>query len=124
MILKPIIVTLCGSTRFKDQFTEWQLKETLVGKIVLTIGCNMRSDSEIFGQLSPGELRLTKARLDILHLHKIALSDEILVLNVGGYIGESTEREIEYARSIGVEIKYIEPDGGNEVVSEPIRIGG
>jgi len=106
---KPIIVTLCGSTKFKDSFTEWQLKETLEGKIVLTIGCNMRSDSEIFGRLSPEELRITKARLDILHLHKIALSDEILVLNVGGYIGESTEREIIYALSIGVKVRYLLP---------------
>ena len=109
MRIKPKIVCLCGSTRFKDQFTEWQLRETLDGKIVLTIGCNMKSDTEIFGRLSPAELRLTKARLDILHFHKIALSDEILVLNVGGYIGESTEREIVYAESIGVDVRYLEP---------------
>lgn len=106
---KPKVVCLCGSTRFKDQFTEWQLKETLNGKIVLTIGCNMKSDPDIFGHLSPEELRLTKSKLDILHLHKIALSDEVLVLNVGGYIGESTEREIVYAESIGVDVNYLEP---------------
>ena len=106
--LKPIVVTLCGSTKFKDYFTHWQLSETLAGKIVLTIGCNMKSDAEIFGQLSPEELRLTKARLDVLHFRKIDLSDEILVLNVGGYIGESTEREIEYAKSIGVKVRYSE----------------
>ena len=107
--MKPIIVTLCGSTRFNDSFTEWQFKETLEGKIVLTIGCSMKTDTEIFGQLSPEDLRLTKARLDILHLHKIAMSDEILVLNIDGYIGESTEREIEYAKSIGVKVRYLEP---------------
>lgn len=105
---RPTIVTLCGSTKFKDRFTQAQLEETLAGKIVLTIGCNMKSDTEIFGNLTPLELRLIKAKLDILHLHKIAMSDEILVLNVGGYIGESTEREIEYAKSIGIKIRYIE----------------
>lgn len=106
---RPTIVTLCGSTRFKDAFTDAQLRETLAGKIVLTIGCNLRSDSEIFKNLSPLELRLIKARLDILHFHKIAISDEILVLNVSGYIGESTEREIEFAKSIGIRINYLEP---------------
>ncbi|MBA7704347.1 hypothetical protein ES703_113152 [subsurface metagenome] len=105
---KPTVVTLCGSTKFDDAFTEAQLKETLAGKIVLTIGCNVKSGSEIFNSLSPEALRLTKAKLDILHLHKITLSDEILVLNVDGYIGESTEREIVYAKSIGVEVKYLE----------------
>ena len=83
---KPIIVTLCGSTKFKEQFTEWQLKETLAGKIVLTIGCNLRSDQEIFASYSPSELRIIKAKLDILHLHKIAISDEILVLIVWCFI--------------------------------------
>lgn len=107
--MKPIIVTLCGSTKFKDAFTEWQLRETLEGKIVLTIGCNMKSDTEIFEGYSPEQLRMVKARLDILHLHKIAISDEILVLNVGGYVGESTEREIVYADSVGVKIRYLEP---------------
>jgi len=107
---RPTIVTLCGSTKFKDAFTDAQLQETLAGKIVLTIGCNLREDNEIFKDLSTAELRLVKAKLDILHLHKIAMSDEILVLNVGGYIGESTEREIEYARSIGVKIRYLEDE--------------
>ena len=106
--MRPTIVTLCGSTKFKEQFTEHQLKETLAGHIVLTIGCNIRSDQEIFASYSASGLRLIKAKLDILHLHKIAISDEILVLNVGGYIGESTEREIEYAKSIGVRIRYLE----------------
>jgi len=106
--MKPIILTLCGSTRFKEAFTEWQLKETLKGKIVLIIGCDLKSDSEIFGSMSPEELRLIKAKLDVLHFHKIAMSDEVLVLNVRGYIGESTEREIEYARSIGVRVFYLE----------------
>jgi len=108
--MKPKIVTLCGSTKFKDYFVEANLRETLAGKIVLSIGCDMKSDTEIFEWYSPEQLRLIKARLDILHFHKIALSDEILVLDIGGYIGESTEREIEYARSIGIIIRYWESE--------------
>lgn len=119
--MKPTVVTLCGSTRFSKEFTEWQLKETLAGHIVLTIGCNMRTDQEVFGQCPPEELRLIKARLDILHLHKIAMSDEILVLNVGGYIGESTEREIEYAKSIGVRVRYLESQQANPAQVERLQ---
>ena len=105
---KPIIVCLCGSTRFGDQFASSQLEETLAGKIVLSIGCNMKSDHDIFGHLSLSEIRLIKERLDVLHFAKIDLADEILVLNVGGYIGESTEREIEYAAMRGKRIRYFQ----------------
>lgn len=105
---KPKIVTLCGSTRFSEAYQKAQLEETLAGRIVLTIGCNMRTDKDIFEDMPEPELRRTKARLDILHLRKIDISDEILVLNVGGYIGESTEREIEYAQSIGLKVRYLE----------------
>jgi hypothetical protein len=105
---RPVIVCLCGSTRFKEQFTDCQLSETIAGRIVLTIGCNMKSDQQIFGHLEPKELRAIKARLDVLHFAKIDLADEILVLNVNRYIGESTEREIEYAAMRGKKIRYIE----------------
>jgi len=104
---QPIIVCLCGSTRFKDAFTEAQLDETLAGKIVLTIGCSLRDDKDIFGDLSEADLRLVKARLDVLHFAKIDLADEILVLNVDGYIGESTEREIVYAIMRGKGVRYL-----------------
>lgn len=104
---RPKIVCLCGSTKFKDAFTEAQLNETLDGKIVLTIGCSLRSDDEIFEHKSKSQLRLIKAKLDVLHFAKIDLADEILVLNVDHYIGESTEREIEYAKMRGKEIRYL-----------------
>ncbi len=108
VIRRPKIVCLCGSTKFKEQFIKSQLDETLMNKIVLTIGCNMRDDAEIFKDLSSSEFRLVKAKLDVLHFCKIDLADEILVLNVGGYIGESTEREIEYAKIHGKTIRYLE----------------
>lgn len=106
---RPTIVCLCGSTRFHDAFAKAQSDETVAGRIVLTIGCNTHSDEELFAHLSPADFRSLKARLDVLHLHKIDLADEILVLNVGGYIGESTEREIVYAQSRDKRVRYLEP---------------
>lgn len=106
--MKPIIVCLCGSTRFKDVFGEINLKETLDGKIVLSIGCDTKSDDEIFNKLPEWEKENIKARLDHLHLKKIELADEVLILNVGGYIGESTRNEINYAKSLNKKIRYLE----------------
>src|SRR5438270_9679989 len=106
---KPIIVCLCGSTRFGDAFAKAQLDETLAGKIVLTIGCNMRSDAHLFAHLSDDERAETKRKLDELHLRKIDMADEVYVLNVGGYIGESTTIEIRYAIEHHKPIRFLEP---------------
>lgn len=103
---QPTIVCLCGSTRFKDTFSQAQLEETLAGKIVLTIGCNMKSDTEIFSHLSDSEFTKIKAGLDELHFRKIELADEVLILNVDGYIGESTRNELNYATELGKIIRY------------------
>src|SRR5947209_1709015 len=105
---RPTIVTLCGSTRFSEAFRQANLEETLAGKIVLTVGCDMRSDTDIFAGLAPDQLAEVKRQLDQLHLAKIDLSDEILVLNVDGYIGESTQRELEHARRTGKRVRYLE----------------
>jgi hypothetical protein len=105
---RPVVVCLCGSTKFKDTFVKANLEETLKGKIVLSIGCDMRTDQELFGKMTEDELRLTKAKLDILHFQKIELADEVLILNVGGYMGESTQRERLYAESLGKVIRYWE----------------
>jgi hypothetical protein len=109
---KPTIVCLCGSTRFGEAFHDANLRETLAGNIVLTIGCDRKSDSELFGHLSPDELFVIKEGFDELHLRKIDLADEILVLNVGGYIGESTRKEIAYAFSHHKKIRWLEPGSG------------
>lgn len=105
---KPIVVTLCGSTRFSDAFREANLRLTLEGRIVLSIGCDMRSDAWVFGDVEPHVLDRVKRDLDKLHKRKIDLSDEILVLNVGGYIGDSTRSEIEYARVHGKVVRFLE----------------
>ncbi len=106
---RPIIVCLCGSTRFSEAFTRAQLKETLAGKIVLTIGCNMKTDQEIFTGMSRQELKSTKTKLDQLHFRKIEMADEILILNVGGYIGLSTCDELYYAKALNKPIRFLEP---------------
>ena len=111
---QPIIVCLCGSTRFSQAYQKANLDETLAGKIVLTIGCDMRSDAALFEHLSDAEREDIKLKLDALHCRKIDLADEILVLNVGGYIGESTRREIAYAESTGTRIRFLEPFVGSD----------
>lgn len=103
---RPTIVCLCGSTRFAATFHEANLRETLAGRIVLTVGCDTKSDADLrlAGELTEED----KVRLDELHLRKIGLADEILVLNVGGYIGQSTRREIAYARRLGKRVRWWE----------------
>lgn len=112
---RPIIVTLCGSTRFSEAYQKANLEETLAGKIVLTIGCDMRSDKELFEGKSQQELIEIKEKLDRLHLWKVALADEVLILNVGNYVGSSTARELECARELGKVIRFLEPE--RELVS-------
>jgi hypothetical protein len=109
MVTKPVIVCLCGSTRFSAAFQKAQFEETMAGKIVLTIGCNMKSDAELFKDYSENELKEIKIRLDELHRRKIDLADEVLILNVGGYIGESTGGELANARKHRKIIRFLEP---------------
>ena len=106
---RPTIVCLCGSTRFMDAFRRASLEETLGGKIVLSIGCDLRdSDFETFTQEHLAEI---KVELDELHLRKIDLADEVFILNVGGYIGKSTRIELNYAKEKGKRIRFLElPD--------------
>lgn len=111
---KPRIVCLCGSTRFSQAYQQANLQETLAGRIVLTIGCDMRSDAALFASMLPEELDVIKRNLDILHCRKIDLADEILVLNVDGYIGQSTRNEIEYAKQQGKHIRYLETPAPSE----------
>ncbi len=101
--MKPIIVVLCGSTRFKSEFEKATFIETLAGKIVLSVGCYPHSDKKL--QLTVEQ----KAKLDELHLQKIDLADEVLILNKDGYIGESTNRELLYAIEKQKRIRFLEP---------------
>ena len=102
MVGKYPVITLCGSTRFKEQFLEAQKHLTLEGNIVISVG--------LFGHSGDNEVWTegTKQMLDDMHKRKIDLADSIYVINVGGYIGESTRSEIEYARKNGKRIEYLE----------------
>lgn len=96
------VITLCGSTRFKDQFIEVQKRLTLEGNIVISVG--------LFGHSGDDEVwtKGTKEMLDKMHKRKIDMADAIYVINVGGYIGESARSEIEYAIRNGKEVRFLE----------------
>jgi hypothetical protein len=108
---EPITVVHCGSTtRAREAFEEWRLKDTLAGKKVFTIGAH-KNDNDL--AITPEQA----IELDILHLSKIDDADEVLILNVGRYIGESTQRELEYAQRLGKQIRWLEPPEEEEVTS-------
>jgi len=107
---RPTITVLCGSTRFGHTFQEQNLRLTMAGHIVLSIGCDTRSDHELWRDLDEAAVNELKNKLDELHKRKIDLADEVLVLNVGGYIGQSTRSEIMYAAKAGRPVRYLEED--------------
>ncbi|WP_045315155.1 hypothetical protein [Lentzea aerocolonigenes] len=95
MPYRPEIVCICGSTRFVDELRAANRRLTLAGAIVV-------SPTEAGEQITNEQ----KAALDALHLDKIDLADRVLVVNPGGYIGESTSREIAHARATGKPISF------------------
>lgn len=112
----PKVVCLCGSTKFKKEFEEITMDESLKGHVVLSVGCFAHHDNI---RISDKE----KEELDILHKRKIDMADEIIVINVNGYIGDSTKSEIKYAKEHGKSIVYlVEPgwyeDGTEEELGE------
>ena len=111
----PEIVCLCGSTRFGEAFRIVEFEETLKGNIVLTIGCNMKSDNDLFGNMAEPAKEAIKNKLDELHLRKIDLADRIKFLNVGGYIGTSTKRELKYSKNHNKKIEFLEPIGAPNI---------
>ena len=94
------VVTLCGSTKFKDQFIESQKKLTLAGFIVIS-PCYFEHSGDTLSELQ-------KYVITDMHMRKIDMSDMIYVINVGGYIGEGTKAEIEYAKEHNKKIIYLE----------------
>lgn len=103
------VITLCGSTRFKDEFMKAQKDLTLNGNIVISVGLFGHSgDNEVWENMDEGTLTKTKEMLDDMHKRKIDMADEIFVINVNGYIGSSTKSEIEYAIKTGKKVNYLE----------------
>lgn len=98
--MKRNIVCLCGSTKFKEAFEKANRDESLKGSIVLTVVQFSHHD----------KLNVTDAQKEIfdsLHFDKIELADEVFVLDVNGYIGDSTRREIEYAEKLNKTVRYL-----------------
>ena len=96
------VITLCGSTKFKEQFMEVQKRLSLQGNIVISVGLFGHSgDQEVWDEG-------VKEMLDDMHKRKIDMADGIFVINVGGYIGSSTRSEIEYAKAHHKTIEYLE----------------
>lgn len=93
------VITLCGSTKFKDEFMKAQKKLTLQGNIVISVG--------LFGHSGDVITDEQKVMLDDMHKRKIDMADEIFVINVNGYIGNSTRSEIEYANKTGKKVNYL-----------------
>jgi hypothetical protein len=107
------VITLCGSTRFPDAFALANMHLSLQGHIVIGLGMLGHADEPRGARFltSDGdESTPEKQGLDELHFRKIDLSDEIYVVNVGGYIGSSTRREIAYAITHGKEIRWMFPE--------------
>ena len=114
MVGKYPVITLCGSTRFKDEFMMMQKKLTLEGNIVISVGLfGHAGDGEVWENMDEGTLTRTKEMLDDMHKSKIDMADEIFVINKGGYIGDSTRSEIEYAIQHGKKVRYLERNIGS-----------
>ena len=103
MVGKYKVITLCGSTRFRDAFMEAQKRLTLEGNIVISVG--------LFGHTGDDEVWTEgiKEMLDDMHKRKIDMADEIFVINVGGYVGSSTRSEIAYAMETGKQVRDRKP---------------
>jgi len=98
--MKRNIVCLCGSTRFKDAFELANKEESIKGNIVLTVA--------MFGHIEGLDMNgEDKKMFDTLHMDKIELSNEVLILDVDNYIGESTRNELNHAIKLGKKIRYL-----------------
>ena len=95
------VITLCGSTKFKKDFERIAFNLTLQGVIVINLAIFTHSDDLCLDET-------TLNRLTDMHKQKIKMSDGIYVINKGGYIGENTKKEIEYAKSLDKTIEFME----------------
>ncbi len=105
---RRVLVCLCGSTRFWQEFQEANYRETMAGKIVLTVGFYPNAGEFGHGQVT-GCTPEQKIALDLLHCDKIDLADEVLILNVGGYVGSSMRAEVLHAERRGKNVRWLEP---------------
>lgn len=102
----PTIAVICGSTRFMDTMADVDRALTWAGRIVIKPGCDMKQPHPLWAD--PDAAEVGKQRLDDLHQAKIRLADEVYVVCPGGYLGDSTRKEIAYATGLGLPITYVE----------------
>ena len=102
--MKRQVITLCGSTKFKEEFERVNRELTLAGNVVISVGC--------FGHSGDSVTEEQKVMLDEIHKQKIDMADAIFVINKDGYIGSSTKSEIEYAKAHDKVIYYLEMPNG------------
>ncbi len=105
---KPKIITLCGSTRFTGEMLREAWRLTIAGNIV--IHWNILEGKEAFSHGAEREGGNVKEIIDALYLHKVAMADEVRVINVDGYVGESTTSEVRHGLKLGKHITWLEPD--------------
>lgn len=120
------VITLCGSTRFKEAFMEAQKRLTLEGNIVISVGLFGHSgDNEVWEGMDENTLTQTKVMLDDMHKRKIDMADEIYVINVDGYIGDSTKSEIAYAKAQRKPVHFLDEESaikGGYVIDRHVKI--
>ena len=112
-------ITLCGSARFEDEFHKWNEALTLSGHIVYSLAVYPSTKRGVKNWYN----KTQKDALDKAHLGKIDNSDAIVVINTGGYIGESTSREMRHA-SVSKIVYYTCPMGVNTRLSYKLLKNG
>ena len=99
------VITLCGSTRFEAEFAEVNQRLTMEGCVVISLG--MFGLPELPDDAWTADSSDLESRLGAVHFQKIRMADEVYIVDPGGYVGESTRREIAYAESLGKPVRYL-----------------
>jgi hypothetical protein len=116
-------LTLCGSTRFEKEFLKWQKYLTLTGHVVYSLGTYPALTEDDTNEHYKANIEPSiKEGLDLVHLAKIEESEAIVVINVGGYIGESTRREIQWAKLRNKRVYWVESLEYNSLASTLLTI--
>jgi hypothetical protein len=102
------VVTLCGSTKFEAEFAETNQRLTMEGCVVISLGMFSLPDLPDYDWTADSSD--LKGRLGGVHFQKIRMADEVYIVDPGGYVGESTQREIAYAQSLGKPVRYLSRD--------------
>ena len=111
------VITLCGSTRFEAEFAEVNQRLTVDGCVVISLGMFGLPDLPGYDWTADGSD--LKGRLSRVHFQKIRMADEVYIVDPGGYVGESTRREIAYAESLGKPVRYLSREPSTRTEDDP-----